>query len=299
VPEDSQEDAESTWYDLELWNQLDDQRRGELADGMSNWGSITTGGWTRLGNYAEAYETAAEGFAIEPQPAGSYAPPMWQTQQPRTALDAIIAQDPDKCHYYAAGADAGQYATIGEDETEHGVPYVQIEFPGDTAKLISDVEPPPGFSAYLRHYVALANPNSAVKKAVIERDTDVLTKEQELLHWNDGTLRAAVKEELKVWIDHECFDRKLRRFARNLLDVRMVYKYKYVKREVALEIFKRLGVAAGTPADKVRVIRARMTLRGFKDRDAWMLETFAGTSSRLSKRIVVSEAVVQEFELWA
>ena len=79
----------------------------------------------------------------------------------------------------------------------------------------------------------------------------------------------------------------------------MVYKYKYIKRELALEIFKRLGVAPGTPADKVRVIRVRMTLRGFKDRDAWMLETFAGTSSRLSKRIVVSEAVVQEFELWA
>ena len=38
---------------------------------------------------------------------------------------------------------------------------------------------------------------------------------------------------------------------------------------------------------------------GFKDRDAWNLETFAGTSSRLSKRIVVSEAVLNGFELWA
>jgi len=40
-----------------------------------------------------------------------------------------------------------------------------------------------------------------------------------------------------------------------------------------------------------RVIRARLTIRGFKDMDAKGLETYAGTSQRYSQRIVASEAV--------
>ena len=47
----------------------------------------------------------------------------------------------------------------------------------------------------------------------------------------------------------------------------------------------------------VRTIRMRLALRGFKDRDAEDLVTFAGTSSRLSQRLVVSEAVVQGWPL--
>ena len=47
------------------------------------------------------------------------------------------------------------------------------------------------------------------------------------------------------------------------------------------------------PNKMARTIRMRLTLRGFKDRDAEDLTTFAGTSSRLSQRLVVSEAVVQ------
>ena len=43
----------------------------------------------------------------------------------------------------------------------------------------------------------------------------------------------------------------------------------------------------------------RMTLRGFKDRDADNLETFAGTSSRISQRLVVSEAAIRGWPLTA
>ena len=43
----------------------------------------------------------------------------------------------------------------------------------------------------------------------------------------------------------------------------------------------------------------RMTQRGFKDVDAADLLTFAGTSSRVSQRIVVSEAAVQGWHLTA
>ena len=47
----------------------------------------------------------------------------------------------------------------------------------------------------------------------------------------------------------------------------------------------------------VRTILMRLALRGFKDRDVEDLTTFAGTSSRLSQRLVASEAFVQGWPL--
>ena len=41
----------------------------------------------------------------------------------------------------------------------------------------------------------------------------------------------------------------------------------------------------------------RMTLRGFKDRDADSLETFAGTCGRMAQRLVTSEAVCRGWTL--
>ena len=43
----------------------------------------------------------------------------------------------------------------------------------------------------------------------------------------------------------------------------------------------------------------RMTLRCFKDRDANVLETYAGTGSKVSQRIVVSEGVINGWTLTA
>ena len=43
----------------------------------------------------------------------------------------------------------------------------------------------------------------------------------------------------------------------------------------------------------------RLTLRGFKDRDAGSLATFAGTSSRVGQRIIVSEAVNHGWKMTA
>ena len=41
---------------------------------------------------------------------------------------------------------------------------------------------------------------------------------------------------------------------------------------------------------KEYVIRCRLTVRGFKDRDAQNLDSYAGTSQRYSQRLVCSEA---------
>ena len=42
---------------------------------------------------------------------------------------------------------------------------------------------------------------------------------------------------------------------------------------------------------KIRIIRARLCLRGFKDCDAEGLINYAGTAGRTAQKIVVSEAI--------
>ena len=61
----------------------------------------------------------------------------------------------DLCHYTAAGANVGLYGLADSDESSAAGErtYVDIRFEGDAAKLILDEEPPPGFTAYLRHYL--------------------------------------------------------------------------------------------------------------------------------------------------
>ena len=86
---------------------------------------------------------------------------------------------------------------------------------------------------------------------------------------------SSILEELKIWIAHECFTRRPRKGAWNILDVRWVGKWKWAKNK---------------EGGKTRTIRMRMMLRGFKDTAAEGLDTYAGTSSRLSQRIVASEA---------
>ena len=103
------------------------------------------------------------------------------------------------------------------------------------------------------------------KKAVVERDTDLLTSDEYRKHAKE--VASAILEELMVWIQHECFVRRPRHGARNILDVRWVGKWKKVK-------------SKQDPTKQVRIIRMRMTLRGFKDTEAEGLATYAGTSSR-------------------
>ena len=46
-----------------------------------------------------------------------------------------------------------------------------------------------------------------------------------------------------------------------------------------------------------RYIRARLTVRGFKDRDANNVSTYAGTSTRYSQRLVASVAAIKKWDL--
>ena len=116
---------------------------------------------------------------------------------------------------------------------------------------------------------------SGLKKAVIERDTDNLTPEE--IHTHKDEVYAAMLKELLTWQKYQCFSRRQRAGAQNIIDCRWVLKWKYVDEN----------------GKKVRVIRARLTVRGFKDRQAADLDSYAGTAQRFSQRTVVSEAVRQ------
>jgi hypothetical protein len=126
------------------------------------------------------------------------------------------------------------------DHDEAGYAYVAMEFPGDSYKLLTDKAPPQGSTVTLRVYAA------GVKQAVVERDSEVLTKEE--FQANKAQVAHALREELLTWTHHKCFTRRPRRGARNILDVRWVGRWKWVK-------------SPKDPTKKDRIIRMRMTLR--------------------------------------
>ena len=94
-------------------------------------------------------------------------------------------------------------------------------------------------------------------------------------------------EELKTWISHNCFRRHRRRVATNILDVKWVLKWKWIP------VKDKSGATR-----YVRVIRARLTQRGFKDLDKGNLQTFSGTASRLAQKLIVSEVCVRQDQHW-
>ena len=179
-------------------------------------------------------------------------------------------------HYHAANADDSTLNQPGTDGS--GKEFVEILLPDNAAKLIMSAPPAAGYCARLRVYIA-----TQTKQAVVERDDHILTPDEQYKHAKE--MAAAIKEELLVWVKHHCFRRRRRYTARNILDVRLVTKWKKVK--------------AATGSDMVWIIRVRMTLRGFKDLDAGWMDTFAGTSSRLGQRLVASEAAIQGWPMVA
>ena len=97
----------------------------------------------------------------------------------------------------------------------------------------------------------------------------------------------AVYDELKTWISHDCFRRHPRRNAVNILDVKWVLRLKWIQvRGNNCEI------------EKARIIRARLTQRGFKDLDKGNLQTFLGTASQLAQKLIVSEVFVRQDQHW-
>jgi len=117
---------------------------------------------------------------------------------------------------------------------------------------------------------------------LIERDTNVLTLSEAREH--SEACRQAMKDELERWLSLQAFERQRRSDATNVLDSRWVLKWKWVEN------------AAGV---KERIIKARMTVRGYKDIQAPDLETFSATTSRWGQRVVVWIAAQQGWDIFS
>merc|ERR1712185_387919 len=129
-------------------------------------------------------------------------------------------------------------------------------------------EPPPRLLApdevwVFQYHTSLALP---VKSAVIEREMNNLGADEIRQHQTE--VNQAILKELQRWVERGSFQRLRRSEARNLIDSRWVLKWKLV--------------------DGRRVIKARLTVRGFKDLQAHDLKTFAATASRWGQRAVAA-----------
>eukprot|EP00438_Fugacium_kawagutii_P035880 Skav204682 [mRNA] locus=scaffold1284:96116:106049:- [translate_table: standard] len=114
--------------------------------------------------------------------------------------------------------------------------------------------------------------NTVSRVEVIKRASDLLTKEEMIKH--KPQVEAAILEELKIWNNYDCFKMVPRKGAVNIIDSRFVAKWK---------------VTDPSKPYESRIIRMRMALRGFKEWCADALDTYAGTGSKISQRLLLSE----------
>merc|ERR1712037_824241 len=99
--------------------------------------------------------------------------------------------------------------------------------------------------------------NNRVKAQVIQRDDALLTAAETKERWTE--VSAAMDKELRTWVKLGCVSRKPRAQARNIIDTRWVLKWKWDQPTVSVH------AASKTTQEAIRVIRARLTIRGFKD----------------------------------
>jgi len=164
--------------------------------------------------------------------------------------------------------------------------FVELAYDNHTWKFLPDVprQPEQGEVVVVRFYHAKAG-KPAKRIVNVERDDNLLTAEEVKKHAEE--VKAAMLKELQTWASHTCFSRRSRHGARNIIDCKWVLKWKWDTDTVGAD-----QSASGQAGASRRVIRARLTIRGFKDVDKGNVATYAGTSQRFSQRILVSEAVI-------
>ena len=124
-------------------------------------------------------------------------------------------------------------------------------------------------------------------QGVIKREYDNLSKEEIIKH-SKQVIQAKL-EELKRWHELDCFRRMPRQKATNKVDGTWVLKWKKVRKEIN-------GVSTW-----VRIIKARLTARGFKDIQAFSegVTTYSGTASKWAQRMINQHAAQFEYEIFS
>ena len=128
--------------------------------------------------------------------------------------------------------------------------------------------------------------SDSTRRIVVQKDDDTLTPEETRQHWRE--IDQAMLDELMAWAKLKCFSCKARQDATNVIDTRWVLKWKH--KQEAVDATK---ASEGQAGNTTRVIRARLTVRGFKDQDKGVTASYAGTSSRYAQKLLISEAVRQ------
>ena len=120
--------------------------------------------------------------------------------------------------------------------------------------------------------------NKEARRQVVQRNDDLLTPDETKKEW--AQCCQAMRKEIQTWVDLNNISRKPRSEARNIIDTRWVLKWKWDTPPTDAHSTEK--------KEPVRVIRARLTLRGFKDHDEDDIARYAGTSTRASQKVLVS-----------
>ena len=197
--------------------------------------------------------------------------PSWQF------VESFMCQEEDglQCMEETLGEYAVEDMTFPDnhmylDADEQGV-YVAIDVQWPLSKTVEGLPTTPGPN----DIVEIRSYEAHTRKAVIDRSDDLLTQEE--MRQNAAECLDAVHQELKTWKDLKCFTRRPRHEAPTIIDTKWVFEWKYIS--------------------GVRKIRARLTLRGFKESGSDDQNNYAATATKWSQRLIVSECVLRRWSL--
>ena len=123
--------------------------------------------------------------------------------------------------------------------------------------------------------VAVWKPAEDHWSLLVERDLHNLTREEGKQFPKE--VHEAKKKELKCFVDLKVFESIYRKQQTNLVDARWVLKWKNV--------------------DGKRIVKARLCIRGFLDKQGFQVDTWSGTATRLGQRYVCSVVVQEKWDL--
>ena len=201
--------------------------------------------------------------------------------------------EPDMCGHWLPDYDI-ESLKLQLPELEAHNEKVYIEFPAEFGKLLEDTE----HDVDEGQVYAMSSDAVTRKKVIVSRDSDLLTPQEIKDHASE--VAQAMLKELATWQKYNCFARRPRRGARNVIDCRWVLKWKVTDDggpDPSGRSASRPAGSAGDGGKPTREIRARLTVRGFKDMDAASLESYAGTSTKWSQRLVASFAVQRQWRI--
>ena len=128
-------------------------------------------------------------------------------------------------HVLAANHRAGLPRSYGPEQHDD---YVELYFDGPAYKLAyqgneeSIITPSEG-EQLVTIYASKHKPGQ--KRVVVDREDSTLSTQEVHSHWPEAA--AAIQKELETWEKLNCFSRKLRTNARNVIDIRWVHKWKF------------------------------------------------------------------------